>query len=187
MRKTNLEESHSERTILHTLKTEFLKMKCSNVSQSASAIKKKSGAKHYDMSCHHQHQRRLGMRRGSSMSDLEKLTQEPLPDLVRSTTTNYQLSVSPAGTLPHSPNLSRSFLSSNTTSVRGQLLCGCFEFMILSFSSTFNFVLESRHMYTHYIFVEIFNRPLYTITVIIFVLFTTFKMYFTNEIASFSR
>lgn len=129
MKKTNSEESHSERTILHTLKTEFLKMKSSNVSRSASVIKKKNGAKHYETLCHQQHQRRLGMRRGSSMSDLEKLSQEPLPDLVRSTTTNYQLSVSPAGTLSQSPNLSRSFLSSNTTSVRGQQLDKRFDQM----------------------------------------------------------
>nr|XP_015840298.1 PREDICTED: uncharacterized protein LOC107399115 [Tribolium castaneum] len=55
---------------------------------------------------------RLRMRRGSSMSDLDKLS-STLPDLVRSTTTNTSL--------PHSPHLSRSFLSSNTPSVRGSI------------------------------------------------------------------
>lgn len=116
MKKIRIEDSHSERTILHALKNEFLKM---NVSRSASVIKKKSDAKQCEIPSHHQHRRHLGMRRGSSMSDLEKLSLEPLPDLVRSTTTNYELSVSPAGTLSQSPNLSRSLLSSTATSVRG--------------------------------------------------------------------
>jgi hypothetical protein len=61
---------------------------------------------------------RLRMRRGSSMSDLDKVASNTLPDLVRSTTANQQLGASPAS-LPHSPHLSRSFLSSNTTSIRG--------------------------------------------------------------------
>lgn len=133
MRKTNAEKFQSDRTILHTLKTEFLKMKSSNVSPCVNVTKKKSGAKHCETLCHHPQQRRLGMRRGSSMSDLEKLSQEPLPDLVRSTTTNYQLSASPVGTLSQSPNLSRSFVSSNTTSIRGMWLCWYFSFMVLSF------------------------------------------------------
>lgn len=53
---------------------------------------------------------RSRMRRGSSMSDIDKLTPDRLPDLVRSTR-NY---LSP-GSLPQTPHLSRSYL--NTTRV----------------------------------------------------------------------
>lgn len=116
MSDTNIKQSPCERTILHTLKTGFLKM---NVSRSASVIRKKIDAEQCEILCHHDHQRHLKMRRGSSMSDLEKLSQEPMLDLVRSTTTDYQLSVSLAETLSQSPILSRSLLSSNTTSIRG--------------------------------------------------------------------
>ncbi|KAF7267732.1 hypothetical protein GWI33_019070 [Rhynchophorus ferrugineus] len=65
---------------------------------------------------------RLKMRRGSSMSDIDKLAQQNgLSDLVRSSTTTQKLSVSPAS-VPHSPYMSRSFLSSTTTvSVRGSI------------------------------------------------------------------
>lgn len=109
-------------SILHTIKMEFLKMKHANVTRSASVKRKAGGAKHSHRP--HQillHQKRLGMRRGSSMSDLEKFsTQQQLPDIVRSTTATNQLSVSSVGSLTLSPNLSRSYLSSQTASVRGQ-------------------------------------------------------------------
>ncbi|KAJ8932399.1 hypothetical protein NQ314_014693, partial [Rhamnusium bicolor] len=105
----------TEFALLFPLKAGLFTMKSSSVARSAERIKKKSGAK--EIPTHS----RLRMRRGSSMSDLDKMSQEPLPDLVRSTTATQQLSVSPAGSLPHSPYLSRSFLSSNTTSVRGSI------------------------------------------------------------------
>lgn len=115
MSDTNIKQTNSERTLFHTLKVEFLKM---NVPRYAGVIKKKVDVKQRGILCHHHNQRHSGMRRGSSMSDLEKLSLEPL-ELVRSTTANYQLSVSPAETLSQSPILSRSLLSSNTTSVGG--------------------------------------------------------------------
>lgn len=53
------------------------------------------------------------------MSELDKLQAGTLPDLVRSTTANNQLSASPAS-VPHSPYMSRSVIS-NTASVRGSI------------------------------------------------------------------
>lgn len=71
---------------------------------------------------------RLKMRRGSSMSELDKLTQNNgLPDLIRSTTTSNKLSTSQTSkgydSLPHSPFLSRSGILTNTgsCSVRGSI------------------------------------------------------------------
>lgn len=50
---------------------------------------------------------RLRMRRGSSMSDIDKIALPGnIPDLVRSSTANHKLSASPAS-VPHSPYLSR--------------------------------------------------------------------------------
>ncbi|XP_019767708.2 uncharacterized protein LOC125505064, partial [Dendroctonus ponderosae] len=65
---------------------------------------------------------RLRMRRGSSMSDIDKIALPGnIPDLVRSSTANHKLSASPAS-VPHSPYMSRSLLSSTTTvSVRGSI------------------------------------------------------------------
>ncbi|KAJ8921477.1 hypothetical protein NQ315_003095 [Exocentrus adspersus] len=98
---------------LFPLKTTLFAMK----SSSTDRLKKKNLAKDIP-------QTRLRIRRGSSMSDLDKVAQQaPLPDLVRSTTANQQLCVSPAGSLPHSPYLSRSLLggSTATNSVRGSI------------------------------------------------------------------
>ncbi|KAJ8960590.1 hypothetical protein NQ318_013879 [Aromia moschata] len=97
--------------------TLFTSLKPSNVLRHTERVKKKNGGKEGSQKS------RLGMRRGSSMSELDKMAQtpRPLPDLVRSTTANQQLSVSPAGSVPHSPYLSRSLLSSNATSVRGSI------------------------------------------------------------------
>lgn len=71
---------------------------------------------------------RLKIRRGSSMSDLDKLAQSNgLPDLIRSTTASNQLSLSQTSkgydSLPHSPFLSRSGVLSKTEScsVRGSI------------------------------------------------------------------
>ncbi|GLV31617.1 hypothetical protein CBL_07378 [Carabus blaptoides fortunei] len=70
---------------------------------------------------------RLNMRRGSSMSELDKLTTGGgLPDLVRSTTANNRLSTSQTSkgydSLPHSPHLSRSGVNkTGSCSVRGSI------------------------------------------------------------------
>lgn len=61
---------------------------------------------------------RSKMRRGSSLSDLDRLTVNK--EFVRSTTTNQHLAASPVS-LPQSPYLSRSLLSSNTTSLKGSI------------------------------------------------------------------
>lgn len=112
----NDERTHTtEWALLHPLKTGLTAMKSSTVTRSTDRVRKKGVVKEIsEMS-------RLRMRRGSSMSELDKLSASPLPDLVRSTTTNQRLSASPAGSLPHSPYLSRSFLSSNMTSVQGSI------------------------------------------------------------------
>lgn len=71
---------------------------------------------------------RLRMRRGSSMSELDKLAQNNgLPDLIRSTTTSNKLSLSQTSkgydSLPHSPFLSRSGVlnKAGSCSVRGSI------------------------------------------------------------------
>lgn len=68
------------------------------------------------------------MRRGSSMSELDKLINGTgLPDLVRSTTATNRLSAEQAGSkgydsLPHSPHLSRSTVNkTGSCSVRGSI------------------------------------------------------------------
>lgn len=61
---------------------------------------------------------RSKMRRGSSLSELDRLTVGK--EFVRSTTTNQHLAASPVS-LPQSPYLSRSLLSSNTTSLKGSI------------------------------------------------------------------
>lgn len=62
---------------------------------------------------------RLKMRRGSSLSELDKLTVNN-KDFMRSPTTNQHLAASPVS-LPQSPYLSRSLLSSNATSLKGSI------------------------------------------------------------------
>lgn len=59
---------------------------------------------------------RAKIRRGSSLSDLDKLTVNNM----RATTTSQHLAASPVS-LPQSPYLSRSLLSSNTTSLKGSI------------------------------------------------------------------
>lgn len=61
---------------------------------------------------------RSKMRRGSSLSELDRLTVNK--EFVRSTTTNQHLAASPVS-LPQSPYLSRSLLSSNTASLKGSI------------------------------------------------------------------
>lgn len=96
----------------------FSHNKHAGVSRSTERIKhKKSAAKNIQAAS------RLGMRRGSSMSELDKLANGTLPDLVRSTTASHQLSTSPAS-LPHSPYFSRSGLlsmSNASTSARDSI------------------------------------------------------------------
>lgn len=62
---------------------------------------------------------RSKMRRGSSLSELDKLTVNN-KDFLRSTTTSQHLAASPVS-LPQSPYLSRSVLSSNATSLKGSI------------------------------------------------------------------
>ncbi|XP_065170136.1 uncharacterized protein [Atheta coriaria] len=110
------EEHHStEWALLFPLKTGLFAMKSSHVARSAERIKHKKAAKEPAVAeC-----QRLRMRRGSSMSELDKLAAVPLPYLVRSTTANNQLSASPSS-LPHSPYLSRS-INSNAYLTRGSI------------------------------------------------------------------
>lgn len=122
-----MDEKHhtTEWALLFPLKAGLFTMKSSTMTRSAERIKKKTSCKEMptssSSSCNNNNNR-LGMRRGSSMSDLDKMSNRTtLPDLVRSTTANQHFSTSPVS-LPHSPCLSRSFLSSNTTiSVRGSI------------------------------------------------------------------
>ncbi|RZC39305.1 hypothetical protein BDFB_014314, partial [Asbolus verrucosus] len=105
-------EAHTtEWALLFPLRAGMFAMKSSSVTRSVDHLKKKAPADSPD---------RLRMRRGSSMSELDKMSSSPLPDLVRSTTANQHLGAGPAS-LPHSPHLSRSFLSSTTVSVRGSI------------------------------------------------------------------
>lgn len=109
------EDKHStEWALLFPLKAGLFSMKHSSITRSADRLKKKSNAKDLPES------NRLRMRRGSSMSELDKLSGGLLPDLVRSTTANHQLSTSPAS-LPHSPCFSRSLLSTTSPSVRDSI------------------------------------------------------------------
>lgn len=108
-----MDDSHTtEHALLFPLKAGLFTMKSSKT-HSADQLKKSTHPKKIPDTS------RLKMRRGSSMSELDKLQAGPLPDLVRSTTANNQLSLSPAS-VPHSPYLSRSVLST-TTSVRGSI------------------------------------------------------------------
>lgn len=108
-----MEDTHNtEWALLFPLKAGLFAMK----SSSSTEIKKKYPD--------YPEPTRLCIRRGSSMSEIDKLSASQLPDLVRSTTANQHLSSfrSPAGSLPHSPYLSRSFLSNdNTPSIRGSI------------------------------------------------------------------
>ncbi|XP_044760920.1 uncharacterized protein LOC123318376 [Coccinella septempunctata] len=99
--------------LLFPLKSGLFAMRSSN-SHSTDRLKCKSNSKKVAEN------ERIRMRRGSSLSELDKLADNALPDLVRSTTAQHQLSLSPAS-LPHSPYLSRSLMSSNTTSIRGSI------------------------------------------------------------------
>ncbi|KAF5272306.1 hypothetical protein FQR65_LT04964 [Abscondita terminalis] len=106
-------DKHStEWALLFPLKAGLFSMKHSGVTRSQDRLKKKSIAKETP--------NRLNMRRGSSMSELDKLANGALPDLVRSTTAHHQLSTSPAS-LPHSPYLSRSVISTASHSVRDSI------------------------------------------------------------------
>lgn len=97
-------EKHStEWALLYPLKAGLFAAKHSSVTRSTDRFKKKSGSTIADDS------NRLCIRRGSSMSELDKLSEELLPDLVRSNTANHYLTTSPAS-LPHSPYFSRSAL-----------------------------------------------------------------------------
>lgn len=107
------QERTTEWALLFPLKASFLTMKSSTVTRSVDRFKKHSKSKNLPEI------NRLNMRRGSSMSELDKLVAGPLPDLVRSTTASNHLSASPAS-LPHSPYMSRSYVST-TTSVRGSI------------------------------------------------------------------
>lgn len=107
------QEHTTEWALLFPLKAGLFTMKSSSVTRSVDRFKKHSKSKNLPDT------NRLNMRRGSSMSELDKLVSGPLPDLVRSTTTSNQLSASPAS-LPHSPYMSRSYVS-NTTSIRGSI------------------------------------------------------------------
>lgn len=110
-----MEGHHStEWALLFPLRTGLFSMKSSTVTRSVERIKKKNPAKYVAATGD------TRMRRGSSLSDLDKLSANTLRDLVRSTTANQQLSASSAS-VPHSPYLSRSYLSSNTASVRGSI------------------------------------------------------------------
>lgn len=106
-------ERTTEWALLFPLKAGLFTMKSSSVTRSVDRFKKHSKSKTSP------EKTRLSMRRGSSMSELDKLVSGPLPDLVRSTTANNQLSASPAS-LPHSPYLSRSYISTSA-SVRGSI------------------------------------------------------------------
>ncbi|KAL3279650.1 hypothetical protein HHI36_017156 [Cryptolaemus montrouzieri] len=103
----------TEWALLFPLKTGLFAMRSSNT-RSTDRLKTKTSVKKISEN------ERIRMRRGSSLSELDKLAENTLPDLVRSTTTQHQLSLSPAS-LPHSPFLSRSLMSSNTASVRGSI------------------------------------------------------------------
>lgn len=107
------DEHTTERALLFPLKAGLFTMKSSTFTRSVDRLKKNTKPKEST------NDNRLKMRRGSSMSELDKLAAEPLPDLVRSTTATNHLSASPAS-VPHSPYLSRSYIS-NTTSVRGSI------------------------------------------------------------------
>lgn len=73
----------------------------SHHSKSAERIRKKASTKIAES------EDRLRMRRGSSMSDIDKIAvQGTMSDLVRSSTANHKLSASPAS-VPHSPYMSR--------------------------------------------------------------------------------
>lgn len=96
------EERTTERALLFPLKAGLFAMKSSTITRSVERIKLKCTP-----SKSAPETSRLKMRRGSSMSELDKLTAPGVTtDLVRSTTANQQLSASPAS-LPHSPYLSR--------------------------------------------------------------------------------
>ncbi|CAH0553611.1 unnamed protein product [Brassicogethes aeneus] len=105
-------KTSTEWALLFPLKAGLFSMKSSTVTRSAERIKKKPAKNTNHV--------RLVMRRGSSMSDLDKVAANALPDLVRSTTANQHLSASPAS-VPHSPYLSRSYMSSRTVSVQGSI------------------------------------------------------------------
>lgn len=107
------QERTTEWALLFPLKAGLFTMKSSSVTRSVDRFKKHTKSKNTP------DKNRLNMRRGSSMSELDKLVAGPLPDLVRSTTTSNQLSASPAS-LPHSPYMSRSYVST-TTSIRGSI------------------------------------------------------------------
>ncbi|KAK9871097.1 hypothetical protein WA026_011381 [Henosepilachna vigintioctopunctata] len=114
MEVTREKRNHTtEWALLFPLKTGLFAMRSSG-SHSTERLKTKPSVKKMSEN------ERLRMRRGSSLSELDKLADNGLPDLVRSTTAQHQLSLSPAS-LPHSPYLSRSLMSSNTTSVRGSI------------------------------------------------------------------
>lgn len=104
----------TEWALLFPLKASLLTIK------SSSTILKKENRKDAKMD-------RLKMRRGSSMSELDKLAQNGLPDLIRSTTTSNKLSLSQTSkgydSLPHSPFLSRSGVlnKGGSCSVRGSI------------------------------------------------------------------
>lgn len=107
-------DSHNTQlALLFPLKAGLLAMKSTYVTRSAERIKKQK------LSKQSYHNDRLYMRRGSSMSEIDKLSAGNMPDLVRSSTANNQLSASPAS-VPHSPYLSRSVIS-NTPSIRGSI------------------------------------------------------------------
>lgn len=109
------EDKHStEWALLFPLKAGLFSMKHSTVTRSVDRLKKKTNTKETPNA------NRLRMRRGSSMSELDKLSAGPLPDLVRSTTANNHLSTSPAS-LPHSPYFSRSILGTANPSVRNSI------------------------------------------------------------------
>ncbi|KAF5304322.1 hypothetical protein FQA39_LY09701 [Lamprigera yunnana] len=106
-------DKHStEWALLFPLKAGLFTMKHSGVTRSQDRLKKKTSTKDLPD--------RLHMRRGSSMSELDKLANGALPDLVRSTTTHHHLSTSPAS-VPHSPYFSRSAVSTTSHSVRDSI------------------------------------------------------------------
>lgn len=109
-----MEDVHNTQwALLFPLKAGFLAMRSETVTRSVDRLKQhRPSKKDIENS-------RLNMRRGSSMSEIDKLASGALPDLVRSTTTNNQLSASSAS-VPHSPYFSRSVIS-NTNSVRGSI------------------------------------------------------------------
>ncbi|KAK5649190.1 hypothetical protein RI129_000219 [Pyrocoelia pectoralis] len=112
----NESDKHStEWALLFPLRAGLFSVRHSGVTRSHDRIKKKRPSKETPKDD------RLGMRRGSSMSELDKLSSSGLlPDLVRSTTAHHQLSASPAS-VPHSPYLSRSGISTASHSVRDSI------------------------------------------------------------------